>query len=121
MGMWDEYRARVRRELEALNNQATDLGRRALRPLDGSPVAKAEAGAVSGLVGQILGAGRGVVHDAQAIGNGAAFAVDLPSVGPPRKKAAVQAVKNAANGAADYVSSRKENPGLLLDDARSYG
>jgi hypothetical protein len=120
MGMWDVYK-RTRRELEALNDQAADVGRRAMRRLDASPAAKSIAGTAPGSVGQILGAGRGVVHDAKAIRDGAALAVDLVNRRSPRHEAAVRAVKSGVKGAADYASSRAAKPALLLADARSYG
>lgn len=119
MGMWDVYR-RTRRQLETLNDQAVDVGRRTLRGLEASPVAKTVAGTVPGSVGQIWGAGRGVVHDAQAIGDGAALAVDLANPWSPRHDAAFGAVESGVKGAADYVNSLKAKPELLLDDARSY-
>jgi hypothetical protein len=121
MGMWSEYGARLRRELEALNDQATDFSRRAMRRLDESPDAKAIAGTVPGSVGQVLGVGRGVVHEAQAIGSGVVLAVNLANDKSPGHTAAVRSVATGAQEAADYVRSRAVNPFLLYDDVRRYG
>jgi|GEM_PF-1962479 len=121
MGMWNEYRARLRRELETLNDQASGLSKRVSRGLDASPSAKKIVGAIPGVVGMVLGAGRGVVHEAEGIGDGAALGVDFVNRGSPRHAAAVQSVERGVKGIADYASSRTAEPALLLDDGRRYG
>lgn len=111
MGMWNAYR---RRQFEV-------LARRALRGLDESSTAKKIAGTIPGSVGQIVGAGRGIVHDAEAIRDGAVLAANLVNLWSPRHQAAVQSVASSVQHAKNYVKTRAENRDLLLDDARTYG
>jgi len=119
MGMWDVYRRR--RELEALKDQAAQLGQGMLRRLDSSPLARAVAGKAAESVGQVLGAGRGVVHDAEGLRDGAVLAANLVNSRSSQHDAAVRGVTGAMKGAVDYVKSRGEAPRRLLDDARQLG
>ena len=119
MGMWDVYRRR--RELEALKDQAAQLGQGMLRRLDSSPLAKTVAGKAAESVGQVLGAGRGVVHDAEGLRDGAVLAANLANSRSSQHDAAVRGVTGAMKGAVDYVKSRGEAPRRLLDDARQLG
>lgn len=119
MGMWDVYRRR--RELEALKEQAAELGQGMLRKLDRSPLAKEVAGNAAGTVGQVLGAGRGVVHDVEGLRDGVVLAANLVNSRSPQHDAAVRAVAGTVKGAVNYARSRGEAPGLLVDDARQLG
>jgi hypothetical protein len=113
-----EYVARRRRELEAERRKAEsdDLIRRGLRGLDDSPVAKAVAGDIAGDVGAIAGLGRGVVHDGQAIANGASLAWNFVNRRAAGHQAAMRTAADAAHGVADYARSRYANPELLRAD-----
>ena len=119
----EQYVARRRRELEAERRKAEsdDLIRRGLRGLDDSPAAKSVAGGIVGDIGAVAGLGRGVVHDGQAIANGASLAWNLVNRQAAGHEAAMRAVADTAQGVVDYARSRRSNVDLLWADVRRTG
>jgi hypothetical protein len=118
-----QYGARRRRELEAERRKAEseDLISRGFRGLDDSRLAKAVAGEVAAGAGRYVGVGRGVLHDGEAIANGAALTWNLMNPLAAGHQAAVGAVLDAAHGVADYARSRTSHWELVRDDIRRTG
>jgi hypothetical protein len=118
-----QYVARRRRELaaERWRSEAADLVRRGVGALDNSKWAKDVAGTVADAVGVPVGVGRGMIHDVEAIGDGARLAVDLVNTKSKRHEAAVGAVKGVAHNTVNYARTRGAQPSLLLGDANRWG
>jgi hypothetical protein len=118
-----QYVARRRRELEAerRRTEVADLVQRGLHRLDESPTAKALAGNIAGNIGGVLGVGRGLWHDVEAIRQGAQLVGNLVNPGAAGHDHAVHSVVDGAKGAANYVVARASQPSLLVDDASRFG
>lgn len=106
-----QYVARRRRELEAERRSAE------LKAARRDQRAKEVAGAVANVAGIPIGAGRGLLHDGQAIGDGISAATRLVT----GDKSAWRAIGQGAEGVANYVTTRASQPQLLKQDARRVG
>jgi hypothetical protein len=93
--------------------------------LDRSSAAKAAAGDVAHIAGNIAGIGRGVFHSAESLGQGARFATRLldptePAIKGPSNSTWGQ-MFNSAQGLVDYADKAIRQPRSVASDLQNLG
>jgi len=101
--------------------EADEWASRSLYRLGESKAARSAAGNIAGGAGAVVGVGRGMYHDAQAIKDGAVFAYDLVNSQSRGHDAAVATGRRVLKDGADYITTRAADPTLALGDIKRAG